>query len=793
MTGPIQRADSRFQTTVFPDELEVIWRRRDSARKLSASLTGWPPPRRDDPAPSTQHDLMGLSLSGGGIRAASFSLGVLQRLSAVGLLSRVDYLSTVSGGGLIGASVSCLLNSPGVSADSGPAAPAGDDRFPLGFNCGEVERPAIQHLRSRSRWLAPGGGLDNIRLPAIILRGILNNFAVLLPLLMIAVLVTEQLFGIAYRVGLDRLHYAPIIGAAVFAVIALAQPLLYRIFSGRYLSSWSARDRYEHILSIALVLAIVILVLVPTFLLVQEAIDLDWNGVKIWYAENRIVVWGTAAAVALVVGTAGKFAFDAPGRLIGQVSVILVGLIGHVIVFGLYLVLTLIQVESPVLDYPGALDDLNQAQVTPALSEQLAAMDYSVTVGAPITPSGSVSYPRWSIPSETGAVLVTQWKDTVRVVNTLDWDGESDAVFLAFGVFGLLYAAFFSNANITSAHGFFRDRMSRAFLFAVKDGAIEYQDDLKLSALNRPGSTAPYHLLNVTLNLQGARDINLSGRDADFFVLANRYSGSPTTGYCETTALEEHDPHLNLATAIAISGAGLSPNSGTSTVKPLVYLTTLLNLRLDYWLASPRSVNSPSAVKRARRFASVGPIYLLKEAFGRLDGKGPFVNVSDGGHLENLGIYELLRRRCRWVIAVDASEDPTMSCACLMDVIRYARIDLGIIVAINIDQLRSIAGAAPTRSTAHFAVGTIDYGNGEYGQLVYLKSSMTGDEPDTIRQYREMHPTFPQESSSNQAFTESQFEAYRALGEHIITTVIAETVKGMPEGVQVDWPVELRA
>lgn len=145
--------------------------------------------------------------------------------------------------------------------------------------------------RRRSRWLAPEGGLDNIRLPAIILRGILDNFAVLLPLMMIAVLVTEQLFGIAYRVGLDRLHYAPLIGAAVFAVIALAQPVLYRLFSGRYLYSWPARNRYEQILSIALVLEIVVLVLVPTFLLVQQAIDLDWNGVKAWYGEYGQLVY----------------------------------------------------------------------------------------------------------------------------------------------------------------------------------------------------------------------------------------------------------------------------------------------------------------------------------------------------------------------------------------------------------------------------------------------------------------------------------------------------------------------
>ena len=80
-------------------------------------------------------------------------------------------------------------------------------------------------------------------------------------------------------------------------------------------------------------------------------------------------------------------------------------------------------------------------------------------------------------------------------------------------------------------------------------------------------------------------------------------------------------------------------------------------------------------------------------------------------------------------------------------------------------------------------MGTIDYGDGEVGHLVYVKSSMSGDEPETIRQYEELSPTFPQESSSNQAYTERQFEAYRALGEHIVAGMLATDIG-------VDWPLQ---
>jgi hypothetical protein len=316
---------------------------------------------------------------------------------------------------------------------------------------------------------------------------------------------------------------------------------------------------------------------------------------------------------------------------------------------------------------------------------------------------------------------------------------------------------------VTGQFVFFRDRLSRAFVFRLDPRhRVEPVDDLKLSSLNTRGSAAPYHLVNATINLQGDPDADLAGREADFFLFSRHYVGGPSTGYVKTEAMERADPQLTLGTALGISGAGLAPNMGVETVRPLVFLFTLLDLRLDYWLPNPVAVRSNDSSFSLRR--PLGPIALVKEAFGMLDARGTYVNLSDGGQIENLGIYELLKRRCRWIIAVDAGADPDMSCGSLADVLRYARIDLGITIDIQLDPLRP---APSGLSAEHWVVGTIDYGGGDAGRLIYLKLSMTGDEPEAIREYRSRFPAFPQQSSANQFYTEEQFEAYRALGEHI--------------------------
>jgi hypothetical protein len=251
------------------------------------------------------------------------------------------------------------------------------------------------------------------------------------------------------------------------------------------------------------------------------------------------------------------------------------------------------------------------------------------------------------------------------------------------------------------------------------------------------------------------------------------YCGSPLLRYCPIGRMEDKAPNLDLGTAMAVSGAAASSFMGTKTIPGLTFWLSLLNVRLAYWLPNPRHVD------RVSTGAGVHPLALWRELFGRLDEHGDFVNVSDGGHIENLGIYELLRRRCKFVVAIDGEADPRMAFGSLMRLIRYARIDLGIDISID---LADLALNRAGHCKAHFALGEIDYGNEAKGYLLYVKSSLTGNERDYIRDYRHRHPAFPHETTADQFFDEDQFEAYRALGEHIGDDLFKEEL--WPQG----WP-----
>lgn len=222
---------------------------------------------------------------------------------------------------------------------------------------------------------------------------------------------------------------------------------------------------------------------------------------------------------------------------------------------------------------------------------------------------------------------------------------------------------------------------------------------------------------------------------------------------------------------MAISGAAAAPNRGVTTVKSLVFIMTLLNIRLGYWLPNPRIGGDPSWLERLKLRRGPGPKYVLKEALGRVDERADFVNVSDGGHIENLGIYELLRRRCSVIVAVDGAADPSMSFNSLVKLQLYARLDMGIEIEIDLGPVRKNAEGLSER---RWAWGRIVYGPGEVGHLLYIKASVTGEELEYVRAYRASHPTFPHESTANQFFSETQFEAYRALGYQIGEEALAD-------------------
>lgn len=366
-----------------------------------------------------------------------------------------------------------------------------------------------------------------------------------------------------------------------------------------------------------------------------------------------------------------------------------------------------------------------------------------------------------------------------------EWLTHSAEMALLYGVAALaitVLTQFFYDVNATSFHRFYRDRLSRAYLFDIwrREGAQypAHNDAQRLSGLDVV--RAPYHIINTTLNVQRSRRANMRGRNGSFFVMSREYVGGQLTGYRRTAAMERLHPHLDLATAMAISGAAAAPNMGRNTVRGLTFALTLLNIRLGYWLPHPKAftasvygqpVIGPAARALVRAFVRVTPWHLIREMLGDLDEDGWNVNLTDGGHLENLGLHELLRRRCKIIIAGDAEADPAMKFQGLADAIRFARMDLGVTIDIDIDPIRP--DPATGLSRAHSAVGRINYGDGEKGWLLYVKSSLTGDENVYIEKYKAEEPTFPSQTTADQFFDEEQFEAYRALGHHAAESVLA--------------------
>jgi hypothetical protein len=178
---------------------------------------------------------------------------------------------------------------------------------------------------------------------------------------------------------------------------------------------------------------------------------------------------------------------------------------------------------------------------------------------------------------------------------------------------------------------------------------------------------------------------------------------------------------------------------------------------------------------------------------GLTNSDSEYIHLSDGGHFENLGIYELLRRRCRYVVAVDAPEDDSATSGNLGNLVSKARIDLGI--RIHIDTAPLKLEGPQHYSRTHVVIGQILYDdvqrNATPGILVYIRASMTGDEPPDVQQYRNNHEHFPYESTVNQSFGEEQFESYRALGFHIAVNVFEDAASELQGWLQEDRTKDL--
>ena len=359
------------------------------------------------------------------------------------------------------------------------------------------------------------------------------------------------------------------------------------------------------------------------------------------------------------------------------------------------------------------------------------------------------------------------------------------------------------SVNEFSLHLFYRNRLVRTFLGASNINArtnistrrpdpftgFTLDDDHYLGSLRQGKFDGPYPMWCTALNLTGGEDLAWQKRKASSFIYSPLFCGwdyMPTStarikgnAYREVAACTDVGESSGegyggkggaplIGTAMAASGAAVSPNWGYHTKPAVAALLAIFNVRIGWWAGNPLD---PVGYKKY----APGIAYFLSELLGSANEEKEYVYLSDGGNFENLGLYELVRRRVKYIIVCDADSDPDYEFGDLANAIEKCRVDFGVQIEMN-DYTKIAPDEKTRRSATHFAIGMIHYlpqtaaeeaQGTSPGVLLYIKSSITGDEPAQVLGQQSAGSRFPHDETLNQFFNETQFEAYRALGEHM--------------------------
>ncbi len=839
-------------------------------------------------------ELFGICISGGGIRSATFGLGVLQGLAEKELLSKADYISTVSGGGYIGAWLQGLASRDAVNYQElldPQRPPEASSKDPITF------------LRKYSNYLAPRNGLSldalvipliwfrNMILnqtiiisalmalyiallsPAALVRHIANSISALpVALLLIAIVATviavwkiggnlrrivdrefprsgasasteviEEHVGfwiagpvslavllLVFALAAESPNYLKAVGFLVlFGLVMLLQIgggfrncyIKQRETVGDPVRKWLP---WWHVFWMSIVTAAFILLL---FIAIRFFTG-DWDPATA-YGSHLVIAWrpplylcALIVGVGFHIGLMGRDFPDASREWLARLAALLVTFIGmwaalfalavfaplgvaKLIVLGknwwlasgtsAWILSTIMSVLAGKSGKSGAPGNAPQPQ------QKSSAIDLVARFGPFIAIPGFLALVAfgtqlllhpipWNAAGTFLGNFVSRYWDALPF-SSFSW--RFPLLLLAFLVSTFLVLSWRVNINEFSMHHFYKNRLVRCYLgasatktrmrdpftgFDPKDDVPLYK--LRYQADTKPEHRAPYPIINAALTVTAGTELATQERKALPWFFTPHYSGffparsdedrvarnsQAKPCYADSLLLGKC---LGLGTATSISGAAANPNSGFHSSPQTAFLLTLFNVRLGWWLGNPTKEES---------FRMAGPTFalwwLVRELFGFADESSRFLNLSDGGHFENLGLYELARRRCRYIIAIDAEADTDYRFEALGGAIRKCRSDFG--VEIQIDP-RPIT-PQDKLSRTHCVVGRITYPQeegGHTGVLVYLKSSITGNEPGDVEEYRRENPEFPQQPTSDQFFSESQFESYRRLGLHVARTTL---------------------
>ncbi|HET9984186.1 MAG TPA: hypothetical protein VFQ38_11385, partial [Longimicrobiales bacterium] len=740
----------------------------DGAAPGSGSAAKW---LRDPP-----RDLFGLALSGGGIRSATFNLGLLQGLAERGILGCFDYLSTVSGGGYVGGFWTAWRRRdhegrgfPRIE----PGAPGGPPQ--------PSEPAEIRHLREFGNFLNPRLGIlsfDTGRmvaalfaatLPSLLAAGALIALAVAAWLVPVWALfappawLTDALAG-----GVPGAGRAP---ATTAGLILLTTAVLFGAEA-----IWRRKERLPRWPWAYAALCVVALTVVFVVWLLFEGSILPFRagppvsvlrGSAPW---DRVlflppVAW-LAGAVALVVV---RFAVSAAGRR-GLHSPLDRVLSRLVFLAALWMVVTALWLAAAWVDVH---THTLVAWVAGGMSTSAIALVVTRLQGffapQPNKPAGSriaallrPRLPQLVAYAFVALLVVLVMYTMLRLAPIFGW-----VVAVAAGITALVVVAL--DPNEVGLHAFYRGRIARAFLGAAhardlpgdRVSELQREDDVQLGDCRQ----RPLHLVCCAANDLAANEQFLHlHRGADSAVLSpvgfsvgGEWSEWPAAAAKRATALGRSSGVASLADAVTASAAAFNSQMGSWSVRlgpAAVFSMTALNLRLGMWWRHPEQ--GPP-----RRWTRGLPFY--KEMLGLTRAAGTDVHLSDGGHFENMALYELIRRHCRYIVASDCGADPDVAFDDLGNLVRRVREDFDVEITIDLTPLRP---GPDGHARQPMVAGDIAYPDGDSGVLLLFKPTLVGDEPADVGQYRTRNAAFPHESTGDQFYDEAQWESYRRLGEH---------------------------
>jgi hypothetical protein len=848
-------------------------------------------------------DWKGVGLSGGGIRSATFSLGALQALVAHRLLTKIDYASSVSGGGYIGSSLQWWWSKArwdeaadvrGVAKTAAGPETYGADAATFPYGCGHLSDPKIQDsevqkrnlafLRNHGNYLTPGDGITALSGIYVVLRTLLISLIVWLPLLLGLFLLIHGanelvLWGVEklpsglfekmpswlsgpdsryreyFRGACDdklmscKFALPPIYATALaiyvlivacFVLASLVFALLTRVPSDAGSAKpWSLKSivpaivglalvvgppaMYWHIISITTFPLVVLSVLLGSFLVMRFCFNLFGAVRRIsgsyWWRRTLEEWFGLTFKIGvfvLVIGSLPVLPYWAVHKADESAK----------------------QASATVKPAQAATCSPNAGGDCAKPAESAAAKPASLAVGTAGGPSiafaalfsilsgtASALYGYFSLARKVdegvagrvfppiGAgiflygTLTLTYMGAIFVFDSLgSWDSITGTaqVAISYGaVLSLLIAialCFFANVNEVGLHRFYRDRLMEAFMpspVAVAQGWSTYSpvaDRLNVfglsSSFSNPTHTAgpvPYPVINAFGRIVRDKDPKIVNRGGENFIMSPFYVGSRSTGWEDAKSYSRRYGPLTLATAMAASGAAVNSNAGyigTGLTRDRLVsaVMTILNMRLGIWIGNPGRKRRKIKVRRR-------PAYWSPTLTAGLFGFGhartsAFIEISDGGNFENLGLYELVRRKLGVIILIDGEADATIALPALVSAAVRIKEDfkatLTFPAGLGVDRLVPVDKAVGYPAGAHFAqapyvVGRVEYEDGSPPSIVvYLKATLIRDLDFTTSGYRAGNPDFPHQTTLDQFFDPTQFEAYRDLGFRSAALMIKE-------------------